>query len=56
MTTKEHGTGLGLAIVKRMIEDHHGFIRAFSEPNSETQFIVELPVDETAAAPESRLS
>jgi len=53
MTTKEHGTGLGLAIVKRMIEDHHGFIRAFSEPNAETQFVVELPVEEISASQES---
>jgi two-component system nitrogen regulation sensor histidine kinase NtrY len=53
MTTKEHGTGLGLAIVKRMIEDHHGFIRAFSEADSETQFVVELPVEETSATQES---
>jgi two-component system nitrogen regulation sensor histidine kinase NtrY len=52
MTTKEHGTGLGLAIVKRMIEDHHGFIRAFSEPGIETQFVVELPVEETSLAQE----
>ena len=53
VTTKEHGTGLGLAIVKRMIEDHHGFIRAFSDPDSETQFVVELPVEETAGVQES---
>lgn len=53
VTTKEHGTGLGLAIVKRMVEDHHGFIRAFSEPDSETQFVVELPVEEAEIAQES---
>jgi two-component system nitrogen regulation sensor histidine kinase NtrY len=48
MTTKEHGTGLGLAIVKRMVEDHHGFIRAFSDGQSETKFVIELPVVEAA--------
>ncbi|MGE4132830.1 MAG: PAS domain-containing sensor histidine kinase [Bdellovibrionales bacterium] len=47
MTTKEHGTGLGLAIVKRMVEDHHGFIRVFSDGKTETKFIIELPVVQT---------
>lgn len=65
VTTKEHGTGLGLAIVKRMIEDHHGFIRAFSEVaenqngemvNKETQFVVELPVEENSTVQESVIS
>jgi len=51
MTTKEHGTGLGLAIVKRMVEDHHGFIRAFSDGQSETKFVIELPVVEVAERP-----
>jgi two-component system, NtrC family, nitrogen regulation sensor histidine kinase NtrY len=53
MTTKEHGTGLGLAIVKRMIEDHHGFIRAFSQPGTNTEFVVELPVEESSTVQES---
>ncbi len=44
VTTKQHGTGLGLAIVKRMVEDHNGFIRAFSDGASETKFVIELPV------------
>ncbi len=48
VTTKPHGTGLGLAIVKRMVEDHHGFIRALSDGQSETRFVIELPVVETA--------
>lgn len=51
MTTKEHGTGLGLAIVKRMVEDHQGFIRAFSDGQSETRIIIELPVIEQLEAP-----
>lgn len=46
MTTKANGTGLGLALVKRMVEDHHGFIRAFSNGSNETRFVIELPVVE----------
>ncbi len=48
VTTKQHGTGLGLAIVKRMVEDHHGFIRATSDGKSETKFAIELPVVEAS--------
>lgn len=55
VTTKEHGTGLGLAIVKRMVEDHQGFIRAFSDGRSYTRFVVELPVIESTTQP-ARLS
>lgn len=43
-STREAGTGLGLAIVKRIIEDHHGFIRAFSNQPKGTEFVIELPV------------
>lgn len=51
VTTKEHGTGLGLALVKRMVEDHSGFIRAFSDGRSHTRFVIELPVLEAAPSP-----
>ena len=44
VTTKPSGTGLGLALVKRMVEDHHGFIRAFSDARTFTRFVIELPV------------
>lgn len=43
-STKQHGTGLGLAIVKRIIEDHNGFIRAFSNKPRGTEMVIELPV------------
>lgn len=49
ITTKAQGTGLGLAIVKRMVEDHQGFIRAYSDGHDETKFVIELPVVETPA-------
>jgi signal transduction histidine kinase len=44
-TTKDvgRGTGLGLDIVRRIVEQHHGSIRLFSEPGS-TRFVVRLPV------------
>ncbi|MFP5518457.1 MAG: ATP-binding protein [Bdellovibrionia bacterium] len=45
-STKDSGTGLGLAIVKRIIEDHNGFIRAFSNEPKGTKMIIELPVIE----------
>jgi two-component system nitrogen regulation sensor histidine kinase NtrY len=48
VTTKAQGTGLGLAIVKRMVEDHHGFIRAIIDGGGQTKFVIELPVVETA--------
>lgn len=51
VTTKPHGTGLGLALVKRMVEDHHGFIRAFSDGRSQTRFVIELPVVESSENP-----
>jgi len=44
VTTKSNGTGLGLAISRRMVEDHHGFMRAFSDNESFTRFVIELPI------------
>ncbi|WP_337003889.1 MULTISPECIES: sensor histidine kinase [unclassified Microbacterium] len=43
------GTGLGLAIVKAIVEGHHGFITASSQPG-DTTFTVRLPVNPTADA------
>ncbi len=39
------GTGLGLAICQTIIEEHNGAIRVASEPDSGTEFIVELPLN-----------
>jgi two-component system nitrogen regulation sensor histidine kinase NtrY len=50
VTTKDHGTGLGLALVKRMVEDHNGFIRAFSDAKTYTRIAIELPVTEVRPA------
>lgn len=44
VTTKQDGTGLGLAIVKRTVEDHNGFIRAYSNSPKGLKIMIELPV------------
>jgi len=41
---KAHGTGLGLSICKRIIEDHHGWISARSEPGQGAVFSFGLPL------------
>lgn len=38
------GTGIGLALCKKIVENHHGFIRAESSPGKGATFIVCLPV------------
>lgn len=40
---KAHGTGLGLSISKRIIEDHHGWIKARNEPGRGAIFSFGLP-------------
>jgi len=49
-TTKEigKGTGLGMSIVyKILVENHRGILRCESEPSQGTEFIIELPVQQT---------
>ncbi|EGK85893.1 histidine kinase [Microcoleus vaginatus PCC 9802] len=49
-TTKEigKGTGLGLSIVyKILVENHRGALRCESEPCKGTEFIIELPIQQT---------
>jgi signal transduction histidine kinase len=40
---KYEGTGLGLALCKKIVERHHGFIRAYGTPNEGATFEVYLP-------------
>lgn len=37
------GTGIGLSICKKIVENHHGYIHARSEPGKGASFIVDLP-------------
>jgi two-component system nitrogen regulation sensor histidine kinase NtrY len=48
-STKRRGTGLGLAIVRRIILEHNGSIRVEENQPTGTKFVIELPVDRTAA-------
>lgn len=41
---KAHGTGLGLSICKKIVEDHHGHIRARTEPGRGAIFSIALPL------------
>ncbi|CCG99247.1 multi-sensor signal transduction histidine kinase [Fibrella aestuarina BUZ 2] len=40
------GTGIGLAICRRIVENHHGFIVADSQPNQGASFTILLPVEQ----------
>jgi two-component system, NtrC family, nitrogen regulation sensor histidine kinase NtrY len=43
VSTKQRGTGLGLAIAAKIIQEHHGTIRAESNSPAGARFILELP-------------
>jgi len=50
VTTKKTGVGLGLSIVSKIIDGHHGSIRAERAPKGGALFIVFLPGEEPVAA------
>ena len=43
-STKQRGTGLGLAITAKIVQDHHGTIRAEQRRASGACFVMELPL------------
>ena len=48
-STKQRGSGLGLAIAAKIIQEHHGAIRAENNSPTGARFIIELPFAETSA-------
>ena len=44
-TTKKSGVGLGLSVVSKIVDDHHGWIRAVSGPGKGACFRVFLPAE-----------
>jgi two-component system sensor histidine kinase ResE len=42
------GYGLGLSIAKKIVTAHHGTISVKSAPGKGTEFLIRLPVTETA--------
>lgn len=45
------GTGIGLSICRRIVEHHHGTIKAHSSPGQGATFIVRLPLRQDNTAP-----
>lgn len=43
-STRTGGSGLGLPITRRIIQEHHGTIRADSEVDKGTRFVISLPL------------
>lgn len=43
VSTKQRGTGLGLAIAAKIVQEHHGAIRAEANTPAGARFIIELP-------------
>ncbi|MEM8908976.1 MAG: response regulator, partial [Bacteroidota bacterium] len=49
------GSGIGLALVQQMVKAHHGQIRAESQAQQGTAFIVQLPLDPAVYQNDDRL-
>lgn len=47
-STRRRGTGLGLSIAAKIVQEHHGTIRAEKNSPAGTRFIVELPLADAA--------
>ncbi|MBE9227294.1 PAS domain-containing protein [Phormidium sp. LEGE 05292] len=44
------GTGLGLSISHRVIQEHGGSLKCFSAPQQGTEFIIEIPLQQSASS------
>ena len=55
-TNKKSGSGLGLSVVHSVVEDHKGYIDLQTAGGTGTTFSIYLPVDRSAALPESTAS
>ncbi len=53
---KYEGSGIGLAICKKIVQRHNGGITARSQEGVGTKFIITLPIDQSAALPDSTSS
>jgi two-component system nitrogen regulation sensor histidine kinase NtrY len=51
-STKQRGTGLGLAIAAKIIQEHHGAIRAEKNWPAGAKFIIELPLADSRTVAE----
>jgi two-component system, NtrC family, nitrogen regulation sensor histidine kinase NtrY len=49
VSTKQRGTGLGLAIAAKIVQEHHGAIRAENNSPAGARFILELPLAENGS-------
>ncbi|RRA50115.1 HAMP domain-containing protein [Acidipila sp. EB88] len=47
-STKQRGTGLGLSIAAKIVQDHHGNIRAEQRGSAGACFVIELPLARVA--------
>lgn len=52
-STKQRGTGLGLAIAAKIVQEHHGAIRAEQNSPAGARFILELPLADIKASGET---
>ncbi len=52
VTTKKSGVGLGLSIVSKIVDEHRGWVRLENPPGGGACFVIFLPLEERAAAPE----
>jgi two-component system, NtrC family, nitrogen regulation sensor histidine kinase NtrY len=55
-STKQRGSGLGLAIAAKIIQEHHGAIRAENNSPTGARFIIELPFAESTTSGNGHIS